>query len=359
MNQYHLSRLVLHGFKSIRDCDLELTSLNVLIGANGVGKSNFIGFFKLIQQMLAQNLQPFVAKQGGPDALLHFGRKTTEQLSAELYFGNSGYKFRLEPTQDNRMMFASEALWWNMEGDQFVGRGHFESQAERDRTQIKHYTVPAIKSWKVYHFHDTSDTAKVKGVQKVNDTEYLRHDANNLAPFLLMLREHYTEHYNQILKVVRLMVPFFGDFFLTPTFGNSETIELQWTEKGEDVPFKAHQLSDGTLRFICLATVLCQPEDLQAETILIDEPELGLHPFAITLLASLLRSVSKNKQVIVSTQSVALVNEFEIEDLIVAEREDRASAFKRLAEADFKDWLEEYSVGELWAKNILGGRPSR
>jgi predicted ATPase len=359
MNPNQLSKLVIHGFKSIRECDLELRSLNVLIGPNGVGKSNFIGFFRMIQQMLAKSLQPYVSKHGGPDALLHFGRKTTEQLSAELYFGNNGYKFALEPTQDNRMMFSREALWWNVSGDKVVGSGHFESAAEHDRSQIRLYTIPAMKSWRVFHFHDTSDSALVKGVQNINDVEYLRPDARNLAPFLLRLREQHPDNYTQVLRVIRLIAPFFGDFILKPIPSNKDTIEVLWTEKGEDVPFKAHQLSDGTLRFICLATVLCQPEDLQPETILIDEPELGLHPFAITILASLLRSVSKNKQVIVSTQSVALVNEFEIEDLIVAERVDRSSSFKHLAKDEFKAWLEEYSLGELWAKNILGGRPAR
>ncbi len=359
MNNNQLSQLVIHGFKSIRECDIQLRHLNVLIGPNGVGKSNFIGFFRMIQQMLDKNLQNYVAKQGGPDALLYFGRKTTEQLSASLYFGNNGYKFSLEPTQDNRMMYATEALLWNVTGERSVGSGHFESQAEKERSQIKQYTLPAMKSWRVFHFHDTSDSALVKGIQNISDVGCLRPDARNLAPFLLMLRELYPDHYNQVLRVVRQIAPFFGDFFLKPIPNNTETIELRWTEKGEDVPFKAHQLSDGTLRFICLATLLCQPESLQPETILIDEPELGLHPFAITLLASLLRSVSKKKQVIVSTQSVALVNEFEVEDLIVAEREDRASIFKRLAKDRFQTWLEEYSLGDLWAKNVLGGRPSR
>jgi len=121
MNSNQLSRIVLRGFKSIRECDLELKELNVLIGPNGAGKSNFIGFFRLIQQMLEGKLQFHVSKKGGPDALLHFGRKKTEQLSAELYFGNNGYKFTLEPTQDNRMMFSSEILWWNVSGDKSVG----------------------------------------------------------------------------------------------------------------------------------------------------------------------------------------------------------------------------------------------
>ena len=356
MNPNQLSKLVIHGFKSIRECDLELRSLNVLIGPNGVGKSNFIGFFRMIQQMLGKSLQPYVSKQGGPDALLHFGRKTTEQLSAELYFGNNGYKFSLEPTQDNRMMFSREALWWNVSGDKVVGSGHFESAAERDRSQIRLYTVPAMKSWRIYHFHDTSETALVKGVQKLNDVEYLRPDARNLAPFLLMLQKKYPDNYDRILRLVQFIAPFFGDFYLKPTVDNPDTIELQWTEKGEDVPFKAHQLSDGTLRFICLATVLSQPEELQPETILIDEPELGLHPRAIGYLASMLKSASALKQIIVSTQSVTLVNGFSIEDLIVVDREDRASSFYRLDPAAYEAWLEEYTVGDLWEKNLLGGR---
>lgn len=356
MNQHQLSRLVINGFKSIRHCDLTLTSLNLLIGPNGVGKSNFIGFFKMIQQMLDQNLQVYVGKQGGPDALLHFGRKTTEQLTAELYFGSNGYKFTLEPTQDNRMMYANEALWWSVSGNWHVGRGHFESAAEGARTRITAYTIPTMKRWRVYHFHDTSETSLVKGVQQIDDTRYLRPDARNLAPFLLMLREDHPESYQSICRLVQLVAPFFGDFFLQPTAGNPEMIELRWTEKGEDVPFKAHQLSDGTLRFICLATVLAQPESLQPATILLDEPELGLHPSAIGYLASMLKTASAEKQVIVSTQSVTLVNSFSIEDLIVVDREERTSVFRRLDPADFEEWLKEYTVGDLWEKNLLGGR---
>lgn len=356
VNEFQLSRVLIHGFKSIAHCDLEMKDLNVLIGPNGVGKSNFIGFFRMIRQLLEKNLQVSVSRQGGPDAVLHFGRKTTPQLSAELYFGNNGYKFTLEPTLDNRMMFSQESLWWNMRGDTAMGAGHFESIADQDRSQIRQYTLPPMQSWLVYHFHDTSDTALVKGVQPLNDVAYLRPDARNLAPFLLMLQNFYPESYLRILRLVQLIAPFFGNFFLRPTLGNPEFIELQWTEQGEDIPFKAHQLSDGTLRFICLATLLCQPQHLQPQTILIDEPELGLHPRAIGYLASLLKSASAEKQVIVSTQSVTLVNQFAIEDLIVVDRQNRSSTFRRLEPAAYDAWLQEYTVGDLWEKNLLGGR---
>ena len=353
-----LSRIVLKGFKSIHRCDLKLSKLNVLIGANGAGKSNFISFFRMVQQLLEQNLQVFVSRQGGPDALLHFGRKTTQQLEFQLYFGNNGYFATLEPTQDNRLMFALESFWSNMSGEHEIGRGHFETLALSDtETQIDSYVVPTIQQWRVYHFHDTSDSAYVKQPHGINDNAYLRSDARNLASFLYLLRARYQASYQKIVKTIRLVTPFFRDFYLRPSPQNQEVIELEWFDLGQDVPFKAHLLSDGTLRFMCLATVFLQPEDLQPETILVDEPELGLHPYAITVLASLMRTAKK--QVIVSTQSVELLNEFDAFDVIVVDRDQGKSSLRRLDRHELEAWLEDYSLGELWKKNVLGGRPSR
>jgi predicted ATPase len=311
-----LQRLTLKGFRSIKDCDLELRPLNILIGA---GKSNFINFFQLVQQMLESKLQWYTSKQGGPDTFLHFGRKTTEQIEAGLYFyhhefGYYRYQFALEPTQDNRLMFAQENLWHEQLGNcGRFGIGHFETEIDKpgDHPKIYNYIVYSIKDWRSYHFHDTSETSKVKQIYNLNDNRYLRPDASNLAAFLYFLKEQHFAHYQRIVKTIQLVAPFFGDFYLHPTLESQEKIQLQWTEKGEDIPFKAHHLSDGTLRFICLATVLLQPKALQPTTILIDEPELGLHPYAIRILAALLRSTSQSKQIIVSTQSVDLLNEFD------------------------------------------------
>lgn len=356
-----LSKLVLTGYKSIAQCDLELGSLNVLIGANGAGKSNFIGFFRLINRVLDQQLQVYVSEAGGPDALLHFGRKKTEELKADLYFGNNGYKFRLKPTQDNRMMFAHEALWWNVQGDWRPTSGHFESYAEEQkrRTQIYQHVVPVMRSWRVYHFHDTSRSALVKQFHGINDNEYLRDDARNLAAYLYRLKHHHEAQYRRIVKSIQMVAPFFGDFHLRPAVDNKESIQLEWTEAGQDVPFNASALSDGTLRFICLATVLLQPEEFMPATILIDEPELGLHPFAIAVLGAMMKSAAQRHQLIASTQSVELVNEFDAEDLIVVDKQSGASTFNRPNVAALQEWLTEYSLGELWKKNILGGRPTR
>ncbi|GAB7200676.1 AAA family ATPase [Dickeya oryzae] len=152
---------------------------------------------------------------------------------------------------------------------------------------------------------------------------------------------------------------FFGDFYLRPTSDNPDTIQLEWTEKEQDIPFKANELSDGSLRFILLATVLLQPEEYKPSAIIVDEPELGLHPYAIAVLAELIKTASHEHQLIISTQSVELVNEFDAEDLIVVDKKDGASTFKRLEADSLEEWLSDYSLGELWTKNLLGGRPQR
>ncbi|USD35356.1 MULTISPECIES: AAA family ATPase [Vibrio] len=358
-NSDQLSRLLIENYKSIKHCDIKMGCLNVLIGANGAGKSNFIGFLKLIPAILEHRLQLTVGKSGGPDALLHFGRKVSDNIKGEFYFGNNGYKFNLEPTSDNRMLFSRESLWWNMAGDMGVYSGHFESMVDNHRSGVKQYTLPIMRMWRVYHFHDTSDSAKVKQVHRINDNEYLREDGSNLAAFLYRLKENHKNNYKRIVKTIQMVAPFFGDFYLRSTASNSDFIELEWTEKDQDIPFKANELSDGTLRFICLATVLLQPEEFMPSAIIVDEPELGLHPYAISVLAALISAASNEHQLIVSTQSVELVNEFDIEDLIVVDRVDGASTFKRLEEEHLNEWLQDYSLGEMWKKNLLGGRPQR
>ena len=356
-----ISRLVLNGFKSIKNCDINLQNLNVLIGANGAGKSNFISFFHMIKNILDENLQMYISKQGGPDAVLHFGRKNTEAISAEIYFGFNGYKFALEPTQDNKMVFSYEDFWWNLNGNRRINSGHFEStaDAQKNKTEIYSYTVPAMKSWRVYHFHDTGENAAVKQLHNINDNEYIKTDGGNIAAFLYLLKEKYPKEYRRIVKTVKLAAPFFEDFALRPNPFNNEKIELEWKEKESTVPFKAHYLSDGTLRFICMVTVLMQPDEFMPETIIIDEPELGLHPYAINLIASIIRSVSAQRQIIISTQSTDLLNGFEPENIIVTEFVNGETKLKRLERQPLQKWLDDYTLGELWHKNLLGGRPQQ
>ena len=354
--------LTITGYKSIRELrNFQLTDLNVLIGANGAGKSNFIGLFRLLNEMYEQQLQVYVQTQGGPDALLHFGRNTTDKLHAEFYFSANGYKFDLIPTSDNRLIFGQEISWFK--GVYFpgsksaaLGTGHDESKLKEAKDDYSPYVRPSISNWRVYHFHDTGEKARVKQRHAANDNLRLKMDAANLAAYLKMLNEKHAAHYQRIVDTIRLIAPFFGDFVHRP--GDVEHVELEWTQKGKpDTPFKALHLSDGTLRFICLATLLLQPIQLLPDTILIDEPELGLHPYAIAVLADIFKQVSEQRQLIVSTQSVELVNELNPQDIIVVDQENDASTFKRFTEEELAGWLEQYSMGELWKRNVLGGRP--
>jgi len=365
-----LDRIEVKGFKSIRQMDLELRPLNVLIGANGSGKSNFISVFRFLNAMVERRLQVYVGQAGGVDNLLYFGRQTSYQLEVRLNFGNNGYYAGFIPDVDNRLIFSGEQCWYrkyefekrNAEvTSSDLGGGHIESELEKNLLpefkDVWGDVLEAIKSWIYYHFHDTSDTSRIKVTQDLNDNQMLRPDASNLAAYLYLLREKHRPYYDKIVKTIRLVAPFFDDFSLQPNPLNMETILLRWRERGVERDLSASLLSDGTLRFICLATLLLQPK--LPSTILIDEPELGLHPYAIGILAELLQSASVDTQVIVSTQSVSLIDEFKAEDIIVVEREEGQSTFKRLNTHQLEGWLEEYALSELWEKNIIGGRPTR
>lgn len=332
MNNKQITKICIDGFKSIEHCELELNMLNVLIGSNGAGKSNFISLFKMLQSMIDEELQLYVAKHGGSNAFLFLGSKRTDHISIKFSCDTNEYAVDLFPTTSNDFLVYGEKL-----SEEFGG---------------------VRPKWRVYHFHDTSDTALVKQMCGINDNRELAADARNLAAFLYRLKMAEPRSYKQIVSAIKMVAPYFSDFILRPNPLNKDQIMLEWRDINTDIPFLGAQLSDGTLRFICLATLLLQPKDLMPETILIDEPELGLHPYAISVLAALIKKVSVDKQVIISTQSVELVNEFSAEDVIVVNHENDHSGFKRLKSEELRVWLEEdYTLGELWKSNIIGGRP--
>ncbi len=365
-----IKSLTIGGFKSIQRLeDFELRPLNVLIGANGAGKSNFVSFFRLLRELIEKRLQlALTTTEGGADACLYMGPKITRQFSAGVYFGKNGYEFELRPTVDDQFVFAEETtLFKGNFGTTRTsfGSGHREAKLRDSKDEpgqqaphgVPYYVYSAISSWVVYHFHDTSLAAGVRRRRPLNDNERLRPDAENLAAFLHRIRETSPVNYSQIRDRVRLAAPFFDDFHLRPVPTSPDLIELEWLQKDSDHIFRANQLSDGTLRFICLATALLQPKS--PPTMLFDEPELGLHPYALTLLGSLFRQASSKtgKQIIISTQSTTLLNEFTPEDVIIVERNHGQSTFQRLSSANLSQWLEDYTLGELWQKNVFGGRP--
>lgn len=368
-----LETLKIKGYKSFRELNLDLGPINVLIGANGSGKSNFIGLFKMLNRMMSEELQIYIAQAGGPDQVLHYGRKTTDELTIELWFRRpknlaNGYFCRLIPAED-RLYIAQETTYFHARDrypeKPYVDLNHQELCEEsklpywaKKFTKVARHVYDSMHSWQVYHFHDTSESARIKQMSEITENRYLLPDAANLAAYLYLLREKYPDHYRNIIETVRLAAPFFGDFILRPHPLNPEKIRLEWRERGSDLTFGPNAFSDGTLRFICLTTLFLQPRENLPATILLDEPELGLHPYAIVLLAEMIHSVAEHTQVIVATQSVSLVNQFTPEEILVLDRAEGISIIRRLDKSEISGWLDEYGLGDLWEKNILGGRPT-
>lgn len=359
-----LDRMWIAGFKSIERLELELKPLNVLLGPNGAGKSNFIGFFKFVNKLLEKNLQFYVAQQLGADKILFFGRKRTDVLDFYLEFSPNAYQCRLAPDAAGGLIFKLEYCFYSPKKEdvgksksiKFAPAGSKESglpDPDSEETTIPGHVARYLHDWKVYHFHDTSDSARVKQPGRIGETKILLPQADNLAAFLRSIRE--TPAYSLIVRTIQRVAPFFLDFVLEPERDNDQSIRLRWRHRGSDDTFDASDFSDGTLRFICLTTLLLQPR--LPTIILLDEPELGLHPYALHLLAGIMRAASANTQIIASTQSVTLANQFSWEDLIIVDRVNDASQFRRLNEEELTDWLDEYSIGELWEKNIIGGTP--
>jgi predicted ATPase len=389
-----LRRVILNGFKSIKSMDLELRPLNVLIGANGAGKSNLVSFFKMLNEMIAGRLQQYIGTAGRAHSLLHVGPKVTPQLEAHLVFevdsGVDTYAICLLHGAGDTLVFASETLRIHEAESPNsmsinLGAGYQESRlrddalvgefggpltpgtqafiirtsaewhrAEQSAKVIRH----VLNECRVYHFHDTSSTARVKQYCYIEDNRSLMSDAGNVAAMLYRFRKDTgNPAYRRILGTIRQIAPFIADFVLEPTGQQNKDVILNWQDRNSGEVFGPHQLSDGTLRFIALATLLLQPQALLPDVIVIDEPELGLHPAALTLVGGMLRSASHHAQIIVATQSAALVDGFAPDDLIVVNRREGASTFERLREEQLKEWLEDYTLGQLWEKNVVGGGP--
>lgn len=360
-----LKKLTINGFKSIREQTLVLEPLNLFIGGNGAGKSNLIQLFRFLREIVDQNLTDYVALRGGADTLLHFGRKRTPGMVLNLEFGTNGvsenYDLRLHGTDDDKLMVATETVSnsgnpSNSPGSvKSVARASKESRLKLEDNYIARNLLRYINGCQAYHFHDTSETAAVKSTCEVEDNRFLRPRAENLAAFLYWMQQKQPGHFANVQDTIRQVAPFFSEFRLEPSRLNEARIRLEWKEKGSDGYFNASSFSDGTLRFICLAALLLQPD--LPPLVLLDEPELGLHPTAVALLADLLASASTRSQLLVATQSVTLLNQFEPHHIWTVERADNQSVFRHLNDADMSSWLDDYSLGELWEKNILGARP--
>jgi len=363
-----LDSITIKGFKSIASIeDLRLGAINVIIGANGSGKSNFIGTFSFLHAIREGHLQDYVARSGGADKVLHFGSKTSHKLEIGISFQDkvNEYGITLSPTAADQLFPSSETVcYWNKEkfpapfSRSLNPLGNEAGISDPQSQSVAKYVRDHLDRWRLYHFHDTSNTAPMKRTADVHDNRYLRPDASNLAAFLYYLREKHETTYGVIRRTVQRVAPFFDDFVLEPQRLNTQKIRLEWRHKDSESYFDTSSLSDGTIRFIALATLFLQPEAYRPSVILVDEPELGLHPYAITMLASLVKQASVQTQVILSTQSSLLLDHFQPEDVLVAGRVNGGTQLTRLESAKLENWLEDYGLGQLWEKNEFGGRPA-
>jgi predicted ATPase len=358
-----LGAVTIEGYTSIRSARVDLGAMTVLVGPNGAGKSNFVSALEMLGRIVDEDLQLFVGLRGGAGSLLHGGPKSTA-IRVKVESPPNTYEARLVPSARDELIFETEEISYHGPGpdrpfSRRLGRGHRETTLHRESGEqgeqsIATHVVNILDGCRVYHFHDTSRTAPVKLFGDPADNVALAPDAANLASYLGRLAEADGRAYQRIVRSVRQVAPFFRDFVLVE---ERPGLRLRWRQLGMDGVLGPEALSDGTLRFVCLATLLLQPDP--PPLVVLDEPELGLHPFALVQLAGLLRSASTRSQIVIATQSVPLVDQFDVADIVIVEREEGASIFHRPDPDRLAAWRNDYSLGELWQKNVLGGVPTR
>ena len=347
-------KIDIKGYKSIKDLSLPLRPINILIGANGSGKSNFLSFFDFLKQVYNRNLQEFVALKG-VDNFLHKGDKITQEISTHLYFkGTNGYSFTIKKGESG-FIFTEEGMWYAQ--GQFAGDNAQipsfgpESTLRFQTMPIAGYIREYLNQLAKYHFHDTGNNSPFNKESNIDNDKYsLYEKGSNLAAFIYNIRKENPIVYNLIVKTVQSIAPYFLDFFLKPE--NNGNLKLRWQSKYSESIYGVNDLSDGTIRFIALTVLFMQPT--LPETIIIDEPELGLHPTAISKLSGLIKSVAAKKcQVIIATQSTDLISHFEPEDVITVDQINGESVFERLDSEKLRIWLDDYTIDDLWKRNII------
>lgn len=370
MNKTKLLSIKIKGYKSISFEDplnLNMGDVNILLGANGVGKSNIIGFFRMLNFMMSGSLQSYVATNGFNNSLLHYGAKHTPSLEGALVFSNGDikdyYSFTLTAAAGQKLIITNEELKYITLSKGLNPRfRQIESNyQESGLTTASDATSRIVRKFltkcKAYQFHDSSQNGALRQASRIDAAQYLLSEGNNLAAFLYFLKNNYIESYLRIIRYVKMIMPNFGDFYLEPS---NNFVGLNWKDaSGNDYVFTSDQFSDGTIRFIALATLLLQPEETMPCVIIIDEPELGLHPYAIDQLSEMIKDASIHAQIIISTQSPKLIDAFNANNITIIEQDEstHATVARQLSDEQLKVWLEDYSLSELWYKNIIGGMP--
>lgn len=377
-NMPRITKVSLTGFKSFKDkTDIALSNLNVIIGANGTGKSNLLSFFQLLGNALTRNLQGHILRYGG-EHFLHNGRKKTERIKCAIEIATNNatdrYEIDLAFQAPGRLFISREYIEYRKSGKdkpftcEIKNNGYelglldFGEKLGNSNNALRG-TANAIKTMlqkiRAFQFHDTTDTARIRGGILRADCQYLKNDGGNLAAVLNMLKTtpEYLPYYNRIVRYVQKILPYFADFAIDGFPEKQDTVYLFWKKQGSDYILTPNQLSDGTIRFIALATLLLAPRKIQPDVIVIDEPELGLHPLAIRILANMIKQAADNLQILVATQSPLFLDFFDANDVLVFEAPNEITTVKRLNQDELSAWAQEYTLSELWDKNLIGGQP--
>lgn len=365
-----LHEAFISGYKSIsNDEPLRLCfgDVNILLGANGSGKSNIISFFRMLGFMMSGTFQRFVAQSGTNQGFLYYGSKTTPNISAEIELqqgkDTDSYKFVLTPASGERLIISQEEVVWKREGQErpfhsnSISSNFMESGLIGNNNETAKIIRKLISQCKAYQFHDSSVGGPLRQASLINAAQYLQSEGNNLASFLYFLKNNFSYEYNRIVSSISIIMPQFHDFYLEPI---KNYVSLNWMDNGDnDYVFSADQFSDGTIRFIALATLLLQPAKTMPSVIIIDEPELGLHPYAIDQLAEMIKDASLHAQIIVATQSPLLIDHFDASSITVIEQtaDHHSTIARQLNDDELKGWLDNYYLSELWEKNVIGGLP--
>lgn len=374
MENLPINKIRIQGWKSIKDTEIELDNINILIGANGAGKSSFLSIFELLrvitnddQKTNDNNLKYYIEKNGGANAIVHYGTKTTSDVFINIQSGNKNYPFGLLSVNDDRLIVKS---WQNsLSQYELEDRNTTYNKTNNIRetktllngninnkySDEENYqnAVSLLKNTIVYHFNDTGDTSPLKRTCDIDENRYLFPDGANLAAIIYKIKNEHPAEYRKIINAVKLILPTFKDFIFNIT---KDSVKLRWQDKYNlDYTFPLSALSDGTLRFIALSVLLNQPEP--QKLIIIDEPELGLHPEAVTILSEMIKLASVKSQIIISTQSVDLINCFEPKDILITENKNGETQIKRQNPDELKEWLKDYTLGDIWLKNLIGGNP--
>ena len=367
----------IRGFRSLADITLaNLSRACVLVGSNGSGKSNFIRFFEMLSWMVrARRLAQYIEMHGGADDQLFLGSSQTQRIGATVSLrtqaGLNEYRFKLSHAHPDRLIFTEEAYRFSSSNLptqahwQFLDIGNREAGiVEAAQGQIAHQgvnpqtasvIVNLLRNCSVYQFHDTSNGSNFKKKWDKHDNNYLRSHGGNLSAVLHRLEIHDLARFERICWVISRVLPDFDRFAIEESYGR---VFLRWKARGTEKTFGAHLTSDGSLRFFALATLLNIPHEMLPDVLLIDEPELGLHPAGISLVRSMIKSLAVHRQVIVATQSPLLVDAFDLDEIAVFELRNHQTICRTVEPGRYRQWLEDgFKSGDLWWKNLLGGYP--